>query len=265
MMKRKWLLAIPFIASQLTITAFAMPIEMNLFGGGLSVLDSLLLIGIGLALIGVLFLCIAFLKPQKKEEEPIADDAFLKQLIEQTAIANADTDEEAEEEFLAEQAEESEEETDQEEMEEAEEEDKTPEEEPEKMEEETETEPEPECLEEEAEVEPEPECLEEETEPEPLENCPTITLTGINNGEFKIFPLRGTVTLGRRPGNDMIFSDTTVSGVHCEILVEEDKVYLLDKGSTNGTYLNGQKITEKTEIHKGDVMVLGQMELKISI
>ena len=73
------------------------------------------------------------------------------------------------------------------------------------------------------------------------------------------------VTLGRRPENDLIFTDTTVSGLHCEITVEEDTVYLTDKNSTNGTYLNGEKITEKTQIQKGDIMVLGQVELKISI
>ncbi len=244
-MMKKWVLAFLAAVSQFTLTAFAMPVELNLLGGGLSVLDSLLLIGVGIALIGILFLCIAFVKPQKSKEE--TEDGFLQQLIEETAIQTAaeSLDEEEAEDLSEEEAEE----------------EPLPEEEP--IEEAT---PE-EMVEEPAAEEPEEEPIEEMVEEEPQEEkvYPTLTLTGINNGEFKILPLKDAVTLGRRPDNDLIFTDTTVSGLHCEITVEEDKVYLTDKNSTNGTYLNGEKITEKTQIQKGDIMVLGQMELKISI
>lgn len=239
MMMKKWVLAFLAAVSQFTVTAFAMPVELNLLGGGLSVLDSLLLIGVGIALIGILLLCIAFLKPQKNQEEPENEDGFLEQLIEETAIKTV------------------EESLDEEELPEEEEEETLPEEESiaEEVPEETPAE------------EPVEEMVEEPIVEEPEEEkvYPTLTLTGINNGEFKILPLKDVVTLGRRPENDLIFTDTTVSGLHCEITVEEDKVYLTDKNSTNGTYLNGEKITEKTQIQKGDIMVLGQVELKISI
>lgn len=260
-MMKKWLSVGIAASSLLPATAYAMPIEMNLLGGGISVLDSLFLIGVGLTLIGIFLLCIAFLKPQKVKApyEETEDDAFLNSLIEdavsQTAAEEESEDSEAE-------PEENEAEAIQEEPV-AEEPTEVPAD-VKLQEDETDEAP----TEEETVVEEENTVIVEEPEPEDTpegKNFPTLTLTGLNNGEFKVFPLKECVTLGRRPDNDLIFSDTTVSGAHCEITVEDGTVYLCDKNSTNGTYLNGIKLAEKTEIKKGDVMVLGQLELKISL
>lgn len=261
-MMKKWLSVGIAAGSLLTVTAYAMPIEMNLLGGGLSVLDSLFLIGVGLTLIGIFLLCIAFLKPQKVKVpyEETEDDAFLNSLIED-AVSQTVAEEEPED---------SEAEPEEDEAIDAIQEESVAEE-PEEVpadaksqDDETDEDP----TEEETAVEEDDTVIEEESEPEDTpeeKNFPTLTLTGLNNGEFKVFPLKECVTLGRRPDNDLIFSDTTVSGVHCEITVEDGTVYLCDKNSTNGTYLNGIKIAEKTAIKKGDVMVLGQLELKISL
>ena len=225
----------------LMATAFAVTIDLDLLGGGLSVLDGLFLIGVGLVLLGILLLCIAFFKPVKhdsEEEDNVAD--FLEAIAPEAEDAEAFTEDETEpvEEEITE----------------------SPEEFPEE-------EAEAEDPEEELEEEPQESETEEEIDKEPEEEkvYPTLTFTGLNNGEFKILPLKESVTLGRRLENDLIFSDTTISGVHCEITVEEDKIYLEDRDSTNGTFLNGTRITEKTEIHKGDILALGQMELRIGI
>ncbi|MEE1013724.1 MAG: FHA domain-containing protein [Clostridia bacterium] len=244
-MMKKVLTALLGAVPVLMMSAFALTVDLNLFSGGLSVLDSLLLIGIGLALIGVLLLCIAFLKPVKvvPEEEPVAEPA-------------ADIEEEAvEEEPSVEQAEESVDETNAEVSEEPETE--APEEAATAGEAE-----ETEAVEEEVPVTPEADEVAEEVAEKVY---PTLTLTGINNGEFMILPLKESVSLGRRPANDLVFSDTTISGVHCGITVEEDKVYLCDKDSTNGTFVNAKRISEKTELHKGDVLALGQLEFRVGL
>ena len=237
-MRKKLLCALMGAMPMLMASAFAVTIDLDLLGGGLSVLDGLFLIGVGLVLLGILVLCIAFFKPVKQDEEEEEDvSQFLDAIV---------PEEEVEEPFAEDETDFAEEET----SESAEE---IPEEDAEAEEE----------LEEELQISEAEEEPEKEQEEEKV--YPTLTFTGLNNGEFKILPLKELVTLGRRLENDLIFSDTTISGIHCEITVEEDKIYLADRDSTNGTFLNGIRITEKTEIHKGDILALGQMELRIGI
>ena len=66
-------------------------------------------------------------------------------------------------------------------------------------------------------------------------------------------------TLGRRPDNVIPFVDVKVSGVHVEIVKEGDSHVLRDLGSTNGTLLDGNKVTEVALSH-GDRVKLGDNE-----
>lgn len=54
-------------------------------------------------------------------------------------------------------------------------------------------------------------------------------------------------TIGRNAENDLIISDSSVSGEHAEIIVSEDfKMYTLkDLGSTNGTFINNRRVVSK--------------------
>jgi pSer/pThr/pTyr-binding forkhead associated (FHA) protein len=63
-------------------------------------------------------------------------------------------------------------------------------------------------------------------------------------------------TLGRRPDNALSFNDVKVSGVHVEIVRDGDGFVLRDLGSTNGTLLDGRKITEVALGH-GDRVRIG--------
>jgi two-component system, cell cycle response regulator len=51
------------------------------------------------------------------------------------------------------------------------------------------------------------------------------------------------IQLGRGPENDLVIDDSGVSRVHCRFLFHEGKAYLEDLGSTNGTYVNGERVT----------------------
>lgn len=57
-------------------------------------------------------------------------------------------------------------------------------------------------------------------------------------------PVRQSFSIGRAPDNGVVISQqsTSVSGHHCEIVVNNGKVYLRDVGSRNGTYVNGTRI-----------------------
>lgn len=70
-------------------------------------------------------------------------------------------------------------------------------------------------------------------------------------------PLR----IGRKPGNHLVLADEKVSGVHCEVVREGDRQVLRDLGSTNGTFLDGKRITELV-LTPGDVVVIGRVRVK---
>ncbi|NTU83784.1 MAG: DUF3662 and FHA domain-containing protein [Chloroflexales bacterium] len=69
-----------------------------------------------------------------------------------------------------------------------------------------------------------------------------------------------TVTLGRGLGNDVILEDTRVSRHHAQLRYKQRRFWITDLGSTNGTFINGQRVTE-TALRDGDVISLGGLEL----
>lgn len=70
----------------------------------------------------------------------------------------------------------------------------------------------------------------------------------------------GNVRVGRNTDLEMIFEDTSISRFHAEFIVEEDRLYLVDRGSTNGTYVNQERIgTEPHLLHVDDEIVFGNV------
>lgn len=68
-----------------------------------------------------------------------------------------------------------------------------------------------------------------------------------------------TYTIGRAPENSIRLEDNSVSGRHAEIAVVAENCYLKDLGSTNGTLVNGQAVTE-TQLRAGDRVRFGKVE-----
>ena len=66
-------------------------------------------------------------------------------------------------------------------------------------------------------------------------------------------------TIGRGPENSIRLDDISVSGRHAEIAVVEENCYLKDLGSTNGTVVNGQPVTE-VQLRDGDRVRFGKVE-----
>ena len=52
----------------------------------------------------------------------------------------------------------------------------------------------------------------------------------------------GVNRLGRTPDNDLLIDRATVSTLHCEIIWMNDSVVVRDRESTNGTFIDGQRI-----------------------
>ncbi len=69
-------------------------------------------------------------------------------------------------------------------------------------------------------------------------------------------------TVGRVEENTFQIADSSVSSRHAEILRQGSEILVRDLNSTNGTFINGEKISEAV-LQPGQVLRLGQVELKI--
>ena len=74
----------------------------------------------------------------------------------------------------------------------------------------------------------------------------------------------GTLTIGRAEESDLIIASTRVSRHHCEILNEAARVLVRDKGSGNGTLVNGEKVQEQI-LNPGDEIQVGPLTFAIEI
>ena len=69
-------------------------------------------------------------------------------------------------------------------------------------------------------------------------------------------------TIGRVEDNTFQIAEPSVSSHHCEVLLRGNEVIVRDLNSTNGCFINGEKITEKA-IKPGQTLRLGQIELRL--
>jgi hypothetical protein len=68
------------------------------------------------------------------------------------------------------------------------------------------------------------------------------------------------VLIGRARGCDLVLADDSVSRRHAMVVREGDRIILTDLGSTNGTFVNGRRITQ-VEVQPGDRLRLGGLDL----
>lgn len=84
------------------------------------------------------------------------------------------------------------------------------------------------------------------------------------NQEAHSFPLAVfPFTLGRSKASDIIINSPVVSSRHCEFLENGGLLFLRDNGSTNGTFVNGKRITHDTLIAEGDLIEIGETFFRI--
>lgn len=80
---------------------------------------------------------------------------------------------------------------------------------------------------------------------------------------FKVkeyYPLDGQISLGRGNDNQIVLKDPYISKRHLIIVEDEGNFYLEDLNSSNGTYLNGDRIMDVVELKNGDTIRVGQVE-----
>jgi VWFA-related protein len=97
-----------------------------------------------------------------------------------------------------------------------------------------------------------------------------VRLTFVRS-EASVAPLEFTITrplvIGRnKPPSDLaIPGDKEISRKHCQLLLDDGAVKIMDLGSTNGTLVNGVPITGQFRLKHDDIIRVGKTELRLSI
>ena len=80
-------------------------------------------------------------------------------------------------------------------------------------------------------------------------------------GEFPIVPEK-QIVVGRSSDLDMVLVEDMVSRKHARIAMQSDQIWIEDLGSTNGTFVNGEKI-KRARLKEGDRVLIGTSILKV--
>ena len=92
----------------------------------------------------------------------------------------------------------------------------------------------------------------------------SLRLKMVEPASGELFPLDEEVTIGRAPGCSVPLSDDTyASQLHARIYVREGQPFVEDLGSTNGTFLNRDRLTTTMPLRKGDRLQVGQTVLEV--
>lgn len=75
----------------------------------------------------------------------------------------------------------------------------------------------------------------------------------------------GGLTIGRSADADIRLGDRFASSMHARVFSGSDGYYLEDMGSTNGTFLNGHRVTGTVPIGDGDVVRIGEAEMRLEL
>ncbi|MFD5278318.1 FhaA domain-containing protein [Pseudarthrobacter sp. NPDC058362] len=70
-----------------------------------------------------------------------------------------------------------------------------------------------------------------------------------------------SIVLGRSSEADILIEDTGVSRRHLEIRTENGVTHAVDMGSTNGSYVNGQRVSGSTELTDGSTITMGRTKI----
>lgn len=94
---------------------------------------------------------------------------------------------------------------------------------------------------------------------------PEITITSLNledtvSGRF----IAPEIHIGRDPDNSLFVSDETVSARHARVSFHHKQWWIEDLQSTNGTFLNDERINTATVIISGDEIRCGRVQFTIN-
>ncbi len=91
-----------------------------------------------------------------------------------------------------------------------------------------------------------------------------VSLEIFERGRRRSYRARPPFVAGRAGSADVVLRDAEVSRRHARFENRERVVYVEDLGSSNGTFLNGKKVTEAVEIREGDAIDVGTTRILVT-
>jgi predicted component of type VI protein secretion system len=91
-----------------------------------------------------------------------------------------------------------------------------------------------------------------------------VVASGVHQGKAIPVP-NGKITIGRDPSCQLRPASPAVSKLHCTIQVRDNKVFLTDHGSTNGTILNDTLIEGEVEVAIGSLIKVGPLDFTLQL
>ena len=94
----------------------------------------------------------------------------------------------------------------------------------------------------------------------------SLIITSPKSKPLRIKLTSGKMMIGRMVTSDIVINDTAASRRHAEIYYDSltEMLSINDLKSSNGTYINRQKISGFYRLHDGDVIQIGQTEMHLS-
>ncbi|MGB8360775.1 MAG: FHA domain-containing protein [Acidimicrobiia bacterium] len=77
------------------------------------------------------------------------------------------------------------------------------------------------------------------------------------------FEVADVVVMGRSDETDVVLQDPYASEFHLRLVAQENGLMLHDLGSTNGTYVNGRRVSAPTQLRRGDTIQVGKTVMEI--
>jgi pSer/pThr/pTyr-binding forkhead associated (FHA) protein len=84
------------------------------------------------------------------------------------------------------------------------------------------------------------------------------------SGSQTISLLDGVTTVGRHDDCQLRIKSSQVSRRHCELFEKKGHLVVKDLGSSNGTFVNGEKVKEQRVLESGDELTIGQVKLRVT-
>jgi hypothetical protein len=80
---------------------------------------------------------------------------------------------------------------------------------------------------------------------------------------YGVYFVDGTAAIGRSEDSDIFLVDPSVSRNHATMTITDGLVNLTDHGSTNGSFVNGERITGSRNVSAGDVLTFGNTQMRL--
>jgi serine phosphatase RsbU (regulator of sigma subunit) len=86
-------------------------------------------------------------------------------------------------------------------------------------------------------------------------------VAGLDVGVRRLIDVAGAV-IGRKAPADIVLADSEISRAHCRLEVRGEQLWVADLGSTNGTFVNGVRVSEPAVLPVGAILQVGAQQLK---